>query len=144
ILAVRVIADASDAVSGLDKAAHAVDDYGDAAKNAAKQTRDISGGIESVGGVAGGATTGLRDMSDAVAMAGFPQLAAGMQVAAVGLESLDGAATLYKAAQEGATKAAAMFDKGLKIMKGTILANPIFLIAAIIIAIGVALVIAYQ
>lgn len=143
-LTIDVTATTSDAVSGLKKAETAVENYGDAAKTATKQSRDVAGGIETVGGVSGQATTGLRDMSDAVAMAGFPQLAAGMQVAAVGLESLDGAATLYAAAQEGLSKAVAFFDGILKALKLTILTNPIFIIAAVIIAIGAAFVIAYM
>ena len=143
-LTIDVTATTSGAVADLDKAKLAVKDYGDAADTATKQSRDVAGGIESVGSVAGGATTGLRDMSDAVAMAGFPELAAGMQVAAVGLESLDGAATLYAAAQEGLSKAVAFFDGILKALKLTILTNPIFIIAAVVIAIGAAFVIAYM
>jgi phage-related protein len=143
-LTIDVTATTSGAVSGLDKAKLAVKDYGDAADTATKQSRDVSGAIDSVGGTAGKATTGLRDMSDAVAMAGFPELAAGMQVAAVGLESLDGAATLYAAAQEGLSKAVAFFDGILKALKLTILTNPIFIIAAVVIAIGAAFVVAYM
>jgi len=142
-LTIDVTATTSGAVSGLDKAKSAVKDYGDAADTATKQSRDVSGAIDSVGGTAGKATTGLRDMSDAVAMAGFPELAAGMGVAAVGLESLDGAATLYAAAQEGLSKAVAFFDGILKALKLTILTNPIFIIAAVVIAIGAAFVLAY-
>jgi len=143
-LTIDVTATTGDAVSGLKKAESAVKDYGDAADTATKQSRDVSGAIDSVGGVAGKATTGLRDMSDAIAMAGFPELAAGMQVAAVGLESLDGAATLYAAAQQGLSKAVLFFDGVLKALRLTILTNPIFLIAAIVIAIGAAFVIAYM
>jgi hypothetical protein len=144
LLTIDVTATTAAAVADLDKAALAVKGYGDAASVATAQSRDVAGGIESIGSVAGGATTGLRDMSDAVAMAGFPELAAGMQVAAVGLESLDGAATLYAAAQEGLSKAVAFFDGILQALKLTILTNPIFLIAAVVIAIGAAFVIAYM
>jgi phage-related protein len=142
-LTIDVTATTSGAVADLKKAEQAVDNYGDAAKTATKKSKDVAGAIDSVGGVAGGATTGLRDMSDAVAMAGFPEFAAGMQVAAVGLESLDGAATLYKAAQEGLSKAVAFFDGIMKALKLTILSNPIFLMAAVVIAIGAAFVLAY-
>lgn len=144
VIAIEVTADTSSAIGDLDKAKGAVKSYGDAADTATKQSRDVSGGIESVGSVAGGATTGLRDMADAVAMAGFPQLSAGMAVAATGLESLDGAATLYASAQEGAAKAGAMFTKVMNVMKVSILTNPVFIIAAVLILIGVAFVIAYK
>jgi len=143
-LTIDVTATTAGAVADLKKAESAVKGYGDAADTATKQSRDVSGAIDSVGGVAGKATTGLRDMSDAIAMAGFPELAAGMQVAAVGLESLDGAATLYAAAQQGLSKAVLFFDGVLKALRLTILTNPIFLIAAIVIAIGAAFVIAYM
>jgi phage-related protein len=143
-LTIDVTADTSKAIGGLDKAKSAVKEYGDAASTATRQSRDVSGAIDSVGGVAGGATTGLRDMSDAIAMAGFPELAAGMGVTATALESLDGAATLYAAAQEGLTKAVGIFNGVMQALKVTILTNPIFLIAAIIIAIGAAFVIAYM
>jgi len=143
-LTIDVTASTGDAVGDLKKVETAVERYGDAAHTATKQSRDVSGAIDSVGGVAGGATTGLRDMSDAIAMAGFPELAAGMQVAAVGLESLDGAATLYAAAQEGLTKAVGFFDGVLKFLRTTILTNPIFLMAAVVIAIGAAFVLAYK
>ena len=143
-LTIDVTATTSGAVADLDKAKAAVKQYGDAADTATKQSRDVGGAIDSVGGVAGGATTGLRDMSDAIAMAGFPELAAGMGVTATALESLDGAATLYAAAQEGLSKAVVFFDGVMKALKLTILANPIFIIAAIIIAIGAAFVIAYM
>ena len=142
-LRIDVTATTAGAVADLDKAKLAVRDYGDAADTATKQSKDVSGAIDSVGGVAGGATTGLRDMSDAIAMAGFPELAAGMGVTATALESLDGAATLYKAAQEGLSKAVVFFDGVMKALKLTILTNPIFIIAAIIIAIGAAFVLAY-
>lgn len=142
-LTIDVTATTRGAVADLDKAKAAVKGYGDAADTATKQSRDVSGAIDSVGGVAGGATTGLRDMSDAIAMAGFPELAAGMGVAATALESLDGAATLYAAAQEGLSKAVVFFDGVMKALKLTILANPIFLIAAIIVGIGAAFVLAY-
>ncbi len=143
-LTIDVTATTASAVADLDKAKAAVRDYGDAADTATKQSKDVSGAIDSVGGVAGGATTGLRDMSDAIAMAGFPELAAGMGVTATALESLDGAATLYAAAQEGLTKVVGVFDGVMKALKLTILTNPIFLIAAIIIAIGAAFVLAYM
>lgn len=143
-LTIDVTATTASAVADLDKAKAAVRDYGDAADTATKQSKDVSGAIDSVGGVAGGATTGLRDMSDAIAMAGFPELAAGMGVTATALESLDGAATLYAAAQEGLSKAVVFFDGVMKALKLTILTNPIFIIAAIIIAIGAAFVIAYM
>lgn len=143
MLTIDVTANTSSAVGDLDKAKAAVKSYGDAADTATKQSRDVSGAIDSVGGVAGGATTGLRDMSDAIAMAGFPELAAGMGVTATALESLDGAATLYAAAQEGLSKAVVFFDGVMKALKLTILTNPIFIIAAIIIAIGAAFVLAY-
>lgn len=143
-LTIDVTATTSAAVADLDKARAAVRDYGDAADTATKQSKDVSGAIDSVGGVAGGATTGLRDMSDAIAMAGFPELAAGMGVTATALESLDGAATLYAAAQEGLSKAVVFFDGVMKALKLTILTNPIFIIAAIIIAIGAAFVLAYM
>lgn len=143
-LTIDVTATTAGAVADLDKAKLAVKGYGDAADTATKQSRDVAGGINTVGSVAGGATTGLRDMSDAVAMAGFPELSAAMGVAAVGLESLDGAATLYAAAQEGLSKAVAFFDGILKALKLTILTNPIFIIAAVIIAIGAAFVLAYM
>jgi phage-related protein len=143
-LTIDVTATTAGAVADLDKAKRAVKDYGDAADTATKQSKDVSGAIDSVGGVAGGATSGLRDMSDAIAMAGFPELAAGMGVTATALESLDGAATLYAAAQEGLTKAVGIFDGIMKALKLTILTNPIFIIAAIIIAVGAAFVIAYK
>jgi phage-related protein len=143
-LEIEILADASQALSGLNKAEAAVKEYGDAASTATRQSRDVSGAIDSVGGVAGGATTGLRDMSDAIAMAGFPELAAGMGVTATALESLDGAATLYAAAQEGLTKVVGIFNGVMQALKLTILTNPIFIIAAIIIAIGAAFVIAYM
>ena len=143
-LTIDVTADTSSAVGDLDKAKNAVKQYGDAADTATKQSKDVSGAIDSVGGVAGGATTGLRDMSDAIAMAGFPELAAGMGVTATALESLDGAATLYAAAQEGLTKVVGVFDGVMKLLRTTLLTNPIFLIAAIIIGIGAAFIIAYK
>ena len=87
-LTIDVTATTAGAVADLDKAKAAVRDYGDAADTATKQSKDVSGAIDSVGGVAGGATTGLRDMSDAIAMAGFPELAAGMGVTATALESV--------------------------------------------------------
>lgn len=165
ILAVQIVADAKGAVAGLEKASDAVDvlgreaktatapldgatlaikGYGDAAKSSASSAGGMSSGIDAVGGTAGKATTGLRDMSDAVAGLGFEKAAAGMQVAAVGLESLDGAATLYAAASEAAAGATAFLSKAMNFLKVSILTNPIFIIAAIIIGIGIALVIAYQ
>jgi hypothetical protein len=143
VLTIDVTANTAAATAGLDKAAGSVKGYGDAAATATKQSADVSGAIESVGGVSGGVTTGLRDMSDAVAMLGFPEAAAGMQLAAVGFESLDGAATLYKAAQEGVSKAVVFFDGVMKALKLTILTNPIFIIAAIVIAIAAAFVLLY-
>lgn len=172
VISVRITADASAATKGIQDTTQNLDKLSDSAADAAKKTRDISGGIESVGDTAGRATTGLRDMSDAVAMAGFPQLAAGMGIAATGLESLDGAANLYKASQEAITKggqklldmmkkstiatklygvaqkiatiATSAFNAVMKLLRITLLTNPIFLIAAILIAIGVAFVLLYQ
>lgn len=93
ILSVRVVGDAKAGKQALDETSAAVDDLG-------KKSRDVSGKIEAVGDTAGRATTGLRDMADAVAMAGFPEFAAGMSVAATGLEAIDGAANLYRASSE--------------------------------------------
>lgn len=171
-ISVRILTDASDATKGISDTTDNLKKLDSAAGDAAKKTRDISGGIESVGDTAGRATTGLRDMSDAVAMAGFPQFAAGMQVAAVGLESLDGAANLFKASQEaitkggkkviemlklqtiatnittGAQKVAAiatnLFGKAMNFLKVAILTNPIFWIVAILVGIAVAFVLLYQ
>jgi hypothetical protein len=143
-LTIDIAANTAAATANLKSTEAAVKAYGDAADTAAKKTRDVSGGIETVGGVAGGATTGLRDMSDAIAMAGFPELAAGMGVTATALESLDGAATLYAAAQEGLSKAVAVFDGIMKALRLTLLTNPIFLIAAVIVAIIAVVVILYM
>jgi hypothetical protein len=143
-LTIGITADTAAAVANLKSTEQAVKGYATAADDATKKTRDVSGGIETVGGVAGGATTGLRDMSDAIAMAGFPELAAGMGVTATALESLDGAATLYQAAQEGLTKSVAFFDGVMKALRLTILTNPIFLIAAVIVAIIAVVVILYM
>ena len=126
------------------KAQTAFRDMGSAADTAAASTGRVSGAIDGVGGTAGQATTGLRDMSDAVAGLGFEKAAATMQVAAVGLESLDGAATLYSAATTVATTVTSGFSKAMNFLKVSILTNPIFIIAAIIIAIGAALVLAYM
>ena len=164
-ISIDIVADPSRATSGL----RAVSDEMDRVE---AKSRSVSGGIESIGDTAGRATTGLRDMSDAVAMAGFPEMAAGMGIAATGLESLDGAANLYKASQEAITKggtkliemmkgtrvatlamsaaqtvaaaATTAFGTAMNFLKVAILTNPIFWIVAIIVAIVAAFVLLYM
>ena len=164
ILAVQIVAEADQAVkglgdataaveklgdkakastSGLDTATSAVKSYGDAASTAATSGRNVGDSLDAVGGTAGKATTGLRDMSDAVAGIGFPGLAAGMTTASVGLEAMSGASDLYAAASTAAAAATKGLSTAMNFLKVSILTNPIFIIAAIIIAIGAALVIAY-
>lgn len=146
LLTIGIEADASDAASAFDKATGSVKEYGDAASTAAKQSRDISGGIEDTGDAAANVTTGLRDLGGAMSeMDGIVgTMGTSMVAASVAFEAMDGAATLYKGAQALATKAAAGFNTVLKFLRVTILTNPIFIIAAIILAIGVALVVAYK
>ena len=128
----------------VDGASRSMRDMGDAASTGAREARSAGDAIDSVGGRAGGVTTGLRDMADAVEMIGFPGLAAGMGVAATGFEAIDGAATLFAATSGIAGKAIGGLSKALNILKVSILTNPIFIIAAIIIAIGAAFIIAYE
>jgi phage-related protein len=146
MLTIDVTADSSAAVSGLSKAETAVKNYGDAADTATRQSRDISGAIDSTGGAAGQATAGLNDLGGALATMDGPigNLGSSMQAASVAFEALDGAATLYGVAQQGLTVVVGIFDGVMKALRLTILSNPIFIIAAIIIGIGVAFVLAYQ
>jgi phage-related protein len=145
-LVIDITADTAGAIGGIDKTTGAVKSYGDAASTAAKQSRDISGGIESTGDTAAMATTGLRDLGGAMETMGgtVGKMGTAMVTASTAFEAMDGAATLYKSAQTAATAAAGGFSKAMQFMKLTILTNPIFIIAAIIIGIAVALVIAYQ
>lgn len=117
ILSIRVVGDAKPGIDSLtntgkaldgvkssaDGAEGAVRRYGDSAANTTSKSASVASGIESVGDTAGRATTGLRDMADAVALAGFPEFAAGMTLAATGLEAVDGAANLYRATSEALT-----------------------------------------
>lgn len=96
----KLDASAKSASGSVDNASAAVKTYSGNAADAASKSAGVAKGVESVGDTAGRATTGLRDMSDAIAMAGFPELAAGMSVAATGLEAIDGAANLYRATSE--------------------------------------------
>lgn len=145
-LAIEITADVAAAVAGMDKASGAVKSYGDAASAAATKSRDISGSVDAVGGTAAQATTGLRDLGGAMQGMGGTVGAMGtaMVTASTAFEAMDGAATLYAAAQSVASGAAGVFTGALNAMKIAILSNPIFIIAAIIIGIGIALVIAYN
>jgi phage-related protein len=134
---------ATDAAGGLAKTERAMRDVGDSAQTAARDSRRAADNIEDVGDRSGNVTSGLRDMSDAVAAIGFPGLAAGMQGAAIGFEAIDGAATLFKGSSALLAKAVGGLSKAMNILKISILTNPIFIIAAIIIAIGVAFVLLY-
>lgn len=91
---------ARNASGNVDAAATAVKTYGTNASDAAGKSKGVSDNIGAIGDTAGRATTGLRDMADAVALAGFPELAAGMTLAATGLEAVDGAANLYRATSD--------------------------------------------
>jgi phage-related protein len=137
-IAIEIVSDASRATSGLNHTADAVDDVGRKAKTAGDR-------IEHMGSKSGQTTSGLRDMADAVGLLGFPQLAAGMGVAATGFEAIDGAATLFGAHSERLSKILnSKVITSLKSLSMAILTSPIFWIAVIIIAIGVAFVILYK
>lgn len=145
-LSIDITADSSDAVAAFDKASGSVKSYGDSASMAAKQSRDVSGSIENTGDASANVTTGLRDLGGAMQSMGGSVGAMGtaMVGASTAFEAMDGAATLYKGAQQLATMAAGGFSKAMQFMKVTILTNPIFIIAAIIIGISLSLVIAYK
>ena len=146
ILAVDVIVDAAKAVTGMDDASHAVDRYADSADKATGKTRDVAGGVDAMGSKAGQVTQGMRDLGGALSGMGgtLGTVGVAMEASAVAFEALDGAATLYTVATETATAVTGAFSKAMNFLKVSILTNPIFIIAAIIIAIGVALVVAYQ
>lgn len=145
-LTVNIEADASDAVSAFDKAGGAVKEYGDKADDAAKKSRNVSEGIENTGDSAANVTTGLRDLGGAMESMGgtVGKMGTAMVAASTAFEAMDGAATLYKGAQSFATMAASGFTKAMNVMKIAILSNPIFLIAAIVIAIAVAFVLLWK
>lgn len=165
VIAIQIVTDASAAVSGITDATTAIDDLagkasgasskvddattsvrnlGDAADTGAGKVRDVDGAMDAVGGTASGVTTGLRDMADAVELIGFPGLSTAMGVAAVGFEAIDGATTLYSATSGILTKVLGGVSKAFNFLKVTILSNPIFWIAAIIIAIVAAFILLYK
>ena len=146
ILAVDVIVDAAKAVTGMDDASHAVDRYADSADKASGKTRDVAGSVDDMGGKAGQVTQGMRDLGGALSGMGgtLGKVGVAMEASAVAFEALDGAATLYTVATETATAVTGAFSKAMNFLKVSILTNPIFIVAAIIIGIVAALIIAYQ
>lgn len=135
-IAVAIVTDASKATRGLDQTAGAVEKVGREAKTAGDR-------IDDMGSKSGQTTSGLRDMADAVGMLGFPGLASAMGTAAVGFEAIDGAATLFGAHSALLSKVLGGVTKAMNVLKVSILTNPIFIIAAVLIAIVAVFVLLY-
>jgi phage-related protein len=86
VLAVDIVADATDATSAFDKAAGA-------ASGAADK-------IDTVGGRAGDSATGLSALTGALELAGFDGAAEAAGLLATGLDAVEGSTMLFKVAQE--------------------------------------------
>jgi len=150
ILAIDIVADASDATK-------AFDDAGRAASSTADK-------IDSVGGKAGDTASGLGALAGALDAAGFGPAAEAAGLLATGLDATEGAATLFRVAQESlslatikdtaarvantvATTAASVATKAWAatqwLLNAAMTANPIGLIVAgIVLLIGAIVLIA--
>lgn len=150
VLAVDIVADASDATRAFDEA-------GSAAGGAADK-------IDTVGGRAGDTATGLSALTGALEVAGFDKAADAAGLLATGLDAVEGASTLFKVATETLTistvkdtaarllntiqtTAASAATKAWSItqaaLNAVMSANPIGLVvAAVVILIGVIVLIA--
>lgn len=141
-----VTAGVQGAVADMAKTSGAITDVGKSADGASSRMSKVHEGIGSTGDTAAMATTGLRDLGGAMQTMGGTAGSVGTAMVSMStaFEAMDGAATLYAAAQSAASGAATVFNGVMKALRVTLLTNPIFLIAAVIIGIAVALVIAYK
>jgi hypothetical protein len=150
VLAVDIVADATDATAAFDAA-------GSAAGSAADK-------IDSVGGKAGDTATGLSALSGALEAAGFGPAADALNLTATAMDAAEGSTILFKVAQESlnlttikntvatiantvatnAAKAATAVWTGAQwLLNAAMTANPIgLIIAAIVLLIGVIVLIA--
>lgn len=172
LLNIGIRADAQEAVRGLGDAEQALERYGDAARDAGAKAGSIGEDIDGVGGAAGRAGTGLRDLVGVLEGTPFEAFGAAVEQASLYLDAAAGAADIYSAAQEFlnigtlkltattianaastvastvAQKAASVASKAWAVAQGilnaVLAANPIMLIVLAVLAFIAAIIIAYQ